>query len=61
MMKRFITHTEFSPIQYIEDIGIKYIKDSKGKSKVFKTRKAVEKYCIENKCMYVEYKNIFYR
>lgn len=60
-MKRFIAHTDFTPLQYIEGAGMKEIKDSKGKTKVFKTRKAVEKYCLENKCMYVECKHIFYR
>ena len=59
-MKRFHTKTEFMPLRY--EIG-KFIKftDSKGDIMVFKTRKAVEKFCLENRCAYVENKFIFYR
>jgi len=59
-MKRFSTHTDFMPLKYIDGKLIK-VKDSTGKSKVFKTRKAVENYCVKNGCLYVECKNIFYR
>lgn len=38
-----------------------FVKGKDGKEKRFKTRKAVEKYCRENRCIYVEHKFIFYR
>lgn len=58
-MKRFKTETFFVPLKVSEELGMTSVKDSKEKR--FKTRKAVEKYCRENKCVYVEHKFIFYR
>lgn len=60
-MKKFTTHTCFRPLSYTEDNGFKAIEDANGKSKIFTTRKAVENYCLKNKCIYVEEKMIFYR
>ena len=63
-MKRYVTHTNFIPLIFIvgeEDGRIESIKDSNGAEKVFKTRKAVENYCLKHECMYVERKHIFYR
>ena len=45
-MKRFNTQTRFVPLKIDKD---------------FKTRKAVEKYCKENHCIYCEEKYIFYK
>ena len=58
-MKRFKTETFFVPLKVSEELGMTSVKD--GKEKRFKTRKAVEKYCRANKCVYVEHKFIFYR
>ena len=55
-MKRFMTETFFVPLKVSEELDM-----TSGKEKRFKTRKAVEKYCRENKCVYVEHKFIFYR
>lgn len=60
-MKKYITLTEFLPLTYSEKEGMKDIKDADGKVKTFKTRKAVENYCLKNKCLYVERKSIFYK
>ncbi len=54
MMKKFITHTRFIPLSYTEDNGFKAIENADGKQKTFTTRKAVENYCLKNKCFYVE-------
>ena len=60
-MKRFKTETFFVPLKISEELGIAFVKGKDGKEKRFKTRKAVEKYCRENTCVYVEHKFIFYR
>lgn len=60
-MKRFKTETCFIPLKVSEDFSVTFVKDKDGKEKKFRTRKAVEKYCRENKCVYVEHKFIFYR
>ena len=60
-MKRFATETNFVPLIYVIGEGMKNIKDGKGNQIMFKTRKAVENYCIKNRCIYLESKNIFYR
>lgn len=60
-MKRFKTETFFVPLKVDGEFGVTSVKDKDGKAKKFKTRKAVEKYCRENKCVYVEHKFIFYR
>lgn len=60
-MKRFMTETFFVPLKVSEELGMTSVKDKDGKEKRFKTRKAVEKYCRENRCIYVEQKFIFYR
>ena len=52
-MKRFMTETFFVPLKVSEELGMTSVKDKDGKEKIFKTRKAVEKYCRENKCVYV--------
>ena len=57
-MRRFTTETFFVPLKISEELGMTSVK---GKEKKFRTRKAVEKYCKENKCIYVEHKSIFYR
>jgi len=59
-MKRFNTQTRFVPIKIVED-EIHHFKLKNGKTKDFKTRKAVEKYCKENDCIYCEEKYIFYK
>jgi hypothetical protein len=56
-----MTETFFVPLKVSEELGMTSVKDKDGKEKIFKTRKAVEKYCRENKCVYVEHKFIFYR
>jgi hypothetical protein len=60
-MKRFKTETFFVPLKISEELGIAFVKGKDGKEKRFKTRKAVGKYCRENRCIYVEHKFIFYR
>lgn len=60
-MKRFKTETFFSPLKVDGEFGVTFVKDKDGKSKKFKTRKAVKKYCRENRCIYVEQKFIFTR
>lgn len=60
-MKQFMTETFFVPLKVSEELDMTSVKDKDGKEKRFKTRKAVEKYCRENKCVYVEHKFIFYR
>ena len=60
-MKRVCTHTCFIPLIYVIGEGMKDIKDGKGNKIEFKTRKAVENYCLKHRCLYVEHKNIFYR
>ena len=59
-MKRFRTHTRFVPLKYV-DGSLEHFKLKNGKSKDFKTRKSVEKFCQENDCMYCEEKYIFYK
>ena len=60
-MKRFKTETFFVPLKISEELGIAFVKGKDGKEKRFKTRKAVEKYSREHRCIYVEHKFIFYR
>lgn len=60
-MKKFITITEFLPLTYSEEHGMNDIRDADGKVKLFKSRKAVESYCLKNKCLYVERKSTFYK
>ena len=60
-MKKFLTRTSFTPLQYTDEGKLIQFTDSRGNNREFKTRKAVEKFCIENRCMYVENKFIFYR
>lgn len=60
-MKRFTTETFFVPLKISEELGMASVKGKDGKEKRFKMRKAVEKYCRENRCIYVEHKFIFYR
>lgn len=60
-MKRFKTETLFVPLKVDGEFGVTSVKGKDGKSKNFKTRKAVEKFCMENKCIYIEQKFIFYR
>ena len=57
-MKRFNTQTRFVPLKVDENFNVTHIPSKDGKVKDFKTRKAVEKYCKENHCMYCEEKNI---
>jgi len=59
-MKRFRTHTRFVPLKYV-DGSLEHFKLKNGKSKDFKTRKAVVKFCDENDCLYCEEKYIFYK
>ena len=56
-----MTETFFVPLKVSEELDMTSVKDKDGNEKRFKTRKAVEKYCRENKCVYVEHKFIFYR
>ena len=60
-MKRFNTQTRFVPLKIDEDFNVGHIQSKDGKVKDFKTRKAVEKYCKENHCIYCEEKYIFYK
>lgn len=60
-MKRFNTQTRFIPLKVDENFNVKHITSKDGKVKDFKTRKAVEKYCKENHCVYCEEKYIFYK
>lgn len=53
-MKRFNTQTRFVPLKIDEDFNVGHIQSKDGKVKDFKTRKAVEKYCKENHCIYCE-------
>lgn len=53
-MKRFKTETCFIPLKVSEDFSVTFVKDKDGKEKKFRTRKAVEKFCMENKCIYIE-------
>ena len=48
-------------IKIDEDFNVGHIQSKDGKVKDFKTRKAVEKYCKENHCIYCEEKYIFYK
>ena len=59
-MKRFNTQTRFVPLKIVDD-EVHYFKLKNGKIKDFKSRKAVEKYCKENDCIYCEEKYIFYK
>ena len=58
-MKRFNTQTRFVPLKIDEDFNVGHIQSKDGKVKDFKTRKAVEKYCKENHCIYCEEKYTF--
>ena len=61
-MKRFLIRTCFTPLKWDKETGeFDNIKNSSGKIIEFKTRAAVEKYCLKNGCIYVESKFIFYR
>lgn len=60
-MKRFMTQTRFVPLKVDENLKVEHVPSKDGKVKDFKTRKAVEKYCKENRCMYCEEKYIFYK
>jgi len=64
-MKRFATKTDFVPFKYVrgnsEGDRIETVADGDGNTKIFKTRKAVENYCIKHRLMYFERKLIFYR
>ena len=51
-MKRFNTQTRFVPLKIDEDFNVGHIQSKDGKVKDFKTRKAVEKYCKENHCIF---------
>lgn len=60
-MKRFSTCTEFIPFEVSDDFELKEIKKKDGSDVKFKTRKAVEDYCLKHSCIYVEKKYIFYK
>jgi hypothetical protein len=60
-MKKFLTNTTFEALRINESGSFEGIKTPEGKKKTFKTRKAAESYCNTHKCMYVEWKCIFYR
>ena len=60
-MKRFNTQTRFVPLKVTKEGDVEHIPGKEGKVKDFKTRKAVEKYCKENHCIYCEEKHIFYK
>ena len=60
-MNRFNTQTRFIPLKIDKDFNVEHIQSKDGKIKDFKTRKAVEKYCKENHCIYCEEKYIFYK
>lgn len=60
-MKRFDTQTRFIPLKIDDNFKVERILSKDGKVKDFKTRKAVEKYCKENHCIYCEEKFIFYK
>ena len=61
-MKRFLTHTTFTPLEYIEGSGFQRVRKGKiGKIITYKTRKSVEAFCAKNRTVYVEEKHIFYR
>jgi len=60
-MKRFNTQTRFVPLKIDENFNVSHVPAKDGKIKDFKTRKAVERYCKENNCMYCEEKYIFYK
>ena len=53
-MNRFNTQTRFVPLKIDKDFNVEHIQSKDGKIKDFKTRKAVEKYCKENHCIYCE-------
>lgn len=55
-MKRFNTQTRFVPLKIDKDFNVEHIQSKDGKIKDFRTRKAVEKYCKENHCIYCEEK-----
>ena len=55
-MNRFNTQTRFVPLKIDKDFNVEHIQSKDGKIKDFKTRKAVEKYCKENHCIYCEEK-----
>lgn len=61
IFKKVTTVTEFVPLTYTEEHGMNHIEDADGKVKKFKTRKAVENYCVKNKCLYMEQKSFFYK
>jgi hypothetical protein len=60
-MKQFAKQATFIPLQYIDGEGLKEIKNGKGKRIEFKTQKAVENYCLKNRCIYVKHEDTFYR
>ena len=60
-MKRFRTKTRFVPLKIYGNFNVEPIPSKDGKIKDFKTRKAVEKYCKDNDCIYFEEKYIFYK
>jgi hypothetical protein len=59
-MKKELTVTEFIPLAYDHNGELKVIKNQDGEVKKYKNRSAVEKYCLKNRCSYVEDKHIFY-
>lgn len=61
-MRRFMTDTRFIPLKVVVD-GMQdpRYETKDGKVKTFKTRAAVEKFCKEHRCMYVEEKHVFYK
>lgn len=60
-MKRFNTQTRLVPLKVNKNFNVEHILSKDGKIKDFKTRKAVEKYCEANHCIYCEEKYIFYK
>jgi hypothetical protein len=60
-MKRFATHTNFRPLEYKEGAGFKPFVKRNSEVIEFKNRNTVEKFCLKNKCIYLETKQIFYR
>jgi len=60
-MKKIFSRTDYVPLSYKEGEGFREIEKNNGEIIKFKTRKAVENFCLKNKCAYTERKYICYR
>ena len=61
IMKKVLTETDFTILDYNDEDGMKERKKENGDKIVYKNRASAVAYCKKHKCIYVERKLIFYR